>query len=152
MSNFISSNPMVNHRPDGGMGIISDFGPLMNGVLTKVELRETLPSFEDGIEDTVNYRILPGVEGLFLCIAQCTFIDVVADKDYAVVIKRNSAMGCRVWGHSTSIEDLTLTAVTAMWIGPTKYFEMFAISNSGNNLVELDSGDYKTFLQVLRLR
>lgn len=148
------------NRPTGKMYLADNQLNLGNGLQTPVDL-DTIywPGFNDGIEDIVNHRILPGRAGFYLVIAQVFFTQVVADKDYEIWIMHKT--GAAAWTvmahdrrHSRITADLACIATDIIWIGDNLVFDAFEIwaqSNSGGNTVDI-LGAAETFLCVQRLR
>lgn len=143
------------NRPNGAMFLDADQLNLVNGVSTKVLVNVICADFVDGIEDLGNNRIEPLRPGFYLCIAQVTFTDVVADKLYELKMKLGPKT-IRDFKHSRTTDDLTLRCVDVMYcMEAVERFDMWATQNSGGNTVDVKGGietQGYTFLTIQRVR
>ena len=126
----------ITNRPNGTMFLDENQLNLVSGVSTKVLIDHIVGNFIDGIEDTGNNEITPLVAGFYLCIAQVTFTEVVADKLYELKMEGGPRT---MWDrkHSRTTDDLTLRCVEVMYIQADEHLHMAAVQNSGANTVDI---------------
>ena len=140
-------------RPSGMLVLANAQLNLVNNVNTLVELDSIPGDFTDGIEDIVNHRITPGVAGEYSIVGNVKFSSVVANTRYSVNLYLNLANMVTSWVvlHSSNTDPLSFrTILPCQNFSATDYIELWAQSNSGNNLVDIDIN--YTFLAVQRVR
>ncbi len=139
-------------KPSGGMYRGSDQYDLVNNVITQVQLQNIHTGFEDGIEDTGNYRIFPGVAGLYIITAQVCFLQILADKKYEVLVRISGSTKANSYGQSSLASNLSVPTCCLRWLSNSDYVELFVRSLQGDNDADVTGGEGKTFLFVQRFR
>jgi len=139
--------------PSGKLYLSSDQLNLVSGAATDVELDTIADGFTDGVEDTVNHRITPGVAGFYDLKGMVTFKNVVADKSYYTIIKHSvSGTLVTVKGHASRSEDLSVPATVHVYLPADGYLTLQAISYAVVDTVDINSGERQTFLSIQRVR
>jgi len=134
------TQPPAFQRPSGYLYNTTLQENLVNGISTKVVLDHKNTDFTDNTEDVVNYRITPGVAGFYSIGANLTFNNVVANKHYEGCIKINEVElgGSRVVVHSSLAEEVTVViSLPSIYLSADEFVELYAISNSGDNTVDI---------------
>ena len=140
-------------KPSGKLYLGSDQLNLIDEVPTEVLLDTIGTGFTDAIENTVAHCITPGQAGYYLVLGAVMFLNVVAAKNYrsGVLVNStdyyNSPMYYAAGGVYFSVPTFDLIKLTA-----TDYVQLIAISYSGDNTVDIQSGITSTFLSVQRVR
>ena len=146
--------PPAFQKPSGGMRLANDQLNLTSGIAALVEFDRIIDDFTDGIEDTVNHRIKPGVAGFYSIVGQVGLTSVVADKLYGLHIRINP--GLRIFyktSHASLAQDIhpSLT-IPSIFISDIQYVELYAICHADVDTVDIVSADYNTFLILQRVR
>ena len=145
----------ASQRPNGHLYLGSNQLNLVNGVVTLVLLDAIPAQNTDGTENTVTHRITPGVAGFYSVVGQVMFKNCVVDKSYAAEILVNGGLIFQNWNHSSiGVNDYlcALCARPSLYLGPTDFVELHALSNSGDNTVDVVGGSAATYLELQRVR
>ncbi len=149
----ISSPPPAILKPVGKLYLSSTIYSLSGSNLHQVTLNTKQAGFDDNIEDIGNNRILPGVAGLYLIIAQISWADTVDPREYELLLKLNgSSYIGRVRSQASTDDELVLTLSTIWPLIETDYVNLFARHFDTTNVADILGGDAYTFLTMLRLR
>lgn len=108
----------------------------------------------DNISNTGTYKITPNQAGYYLIVAQVGWLSdsVVADKNYAAQIYKNTTLITSDISHASNVKGLTNLVTTVVSLnGSTDYVQMKAISQSGGDTVDIEEGKSKTYLLVARI-
>ena len=145
--------PPAFQRPSGFLFLEAQQDNLVDGVETLVILTGIPIAFTDGIEDTVNHRIITGIAGFYAIAGQVEFTEVVADKDYIVIFKLNAVVLKEAYVHSSLAANITASfSCPVMWVDAVEHLELFAISNAGVDTVDITHLGRNTFLTAQRVR
>jgi len=140
-------------RPSGKLYLGSDQLNLVHDTATLVELDTIASGFTDGIEDTANHKITPGVAGFYLITAQVRFMNLVAEKTYKAGIVVNAASYyCHNITWAGGGVYLTMPLAALVKLTATDYVRLFAESESGDDTVDIGGSQWATFLSVQRVR
>lgn len=147
---IITSPPPTILKPSGCLFLGQNQNNLPIDVWTDVELNTISSGFTDGIEDTVNHKITPGVAGLFLLIGRISFVEIIGDYEYGCAIELNGG-GTLIenWGHSSLEADLNVCCTMIHWLTNTDYIKLQAYN--GGNAATVDVKQVSG-LSVARLR
>jgi len=151
MPNIQSAAVGFNPVPGGELYLNTDQDNLVSGVPTKVELDTVNGEWTDGIEDTGNHRILPGVAGRYLVIGQVMFTNVIAGKKYEANVQRSGAQRITGYKYSSLTENLTIRISSVLILTAIQYLELWAVSNADVDTVDIKSGMSYTHLTVQRV-
>lgn len=139
--------------PAGSLYLNTQQSDLVNGAETKVELDTITSGFTDTIEDIVNSKITPAVAGLYMVIGGLTFFNQIVDKDYELLIYVSGSLRARNFGHVILVSSIFPVYIAKpLWLTKTDYVELFALSDAGENTVDIYPGKYNTFLELYRVR
>lgn len=141
--------------PCGGLHLGTDQLNLVNGSEILVELDTLLSGFTDGIEDTTNHKITPGVAGLYLISAAVIFKNIVNDKTYRLSVKDNSTRIIDAYLPSsvaTISKFVTIAEAKPVWLSAVSEIKLYACSFSGDDTVDVFGFGGHTFLTVCRMR
>jgi len=140
-------------RPTGKLYLSANQLNLVSGVITLVELDAISANFTDGIEDTANHKITPGIAGFYDVKGQVTFTSVIADKIYNVYLRLNGVTTkVGLYRHSSIAAFLTISCTVLLYLSATDYLTLFARSNAGVDTVDVLGQEIYTFLSVQRVR
>jgi len=141
--------PPAFQRPSGKMT-----GPgqlnLANSVPTKMLLDTTPAEYTDNISDPVNHRILPGVAGFYHIVGAVLFYNTITDAIYCARLYVSGVEVCSDWRHA-AVSNRNLNCqcdLPNQYLSATQYVELFAISWSGDNWVDI----HNSWLAVQRVR
>jgi len=145
--------PAAHQRPSGKLYLSVDQLDLVNDTLTLVKLNVIPGGFTDGIEDTVNHRITPGVAGFYNVIGLVTFKNTVTNCCYDSGIKVSGLLfGGFNYGHTASLWLFSSPVFALLKLDVTDYIELWARSISGDNTVDISGNAWSTYLSVQRVR
>ena len=143
----------AHQRPSGKLYLVNDQLNLVDNTWTKVALDTIAPGFTDGIEDTVNNRITPGHPGFYNIKGLVTFIHTVANCNYRARIRISNTNSYSIkYSWTGSIIRLGVPVGDLIKLTAADYVELWALSNSGDNTVDIEPGVHYTFLSVQRVR
>lgn len=140
-------------KPSGKMYLSVDQLNLQDATWTLVELDTVADNFSDGIEDTTNHKITPGVPGFYDVKGSVGFKNTIADKRYLMAVRVNGTdykVVNRIFWGLTTIADAKGSA--HLYLSATDYLELLAFSDAGVNTVDLRGLVNTTFLSVQRVR
>ena len=126
--------------------------------MTLVELDEISTGYIDGIEDLINFRITPGVAGLYIVSGQVAYENAIIDKLYRAQIYRNWGIGGsrRVAFNERYLEYAggvqNIHCYGEVWLDEDDYVELYAYNFSGVDTVDVTLGEINTFLVCQRIR
>ena len=155
----ISSPPVaLTNKPSGKLYLRNSQDDLATGTLTKVEMADVMTGFTDGIEDTVNNRITPGVAGLYTVHALVDFIHIdqgamqhlflkMNGSDYHVQKEQASAVG-------GTAEHQSMEVSIELWFDDDDYIELWVKTESSGDNVDVGghTEGQATYLEVQRVR
>lgn len=157
MTTSINPGPRIpewpHQRPSSRLYLATDQYNLVDTVPTVVKLDTISAGFTDGIEDTTLHRITPGVAGFYHITGLVTLYSFVVDKSYrsAIYISGTNWLAFNfAWPMGGTRLSLPVGGLAKL--AATDYVELVAISDSGNNMVDIIAGSYNTFLSVQRVR
>jgi len=140
-------------RPSGKLYLSAEQPNLVSGDITLVELETIAAGFADGIEDTANHKITPGVAGFYLLTGRVTFVNVVADRGYDANIRINGATyACFNYNWCGGGTRFSLPLAALVKLTATDYLELMARSVAGVDTVDVSGGLHNTFLSIQRVR
>ena len=142
----------VNHKPSGGLYLLTSQQNLVSGNSTLVNLNTVISGFSDGIEDTANKKITVTKAGLYLVQAQVTFFSVVAAKHYQIHIYKDAAGKKAGYGHSSVTDELSIPLSFFIRCAVNESILMKAISFAGVDTVDIRNGADLTFLELHYMR
>jgi len=152
MVTAITKGPAAN-RPSGRMYLSANQLNLIDDTWTVVELDAIDDGFEDGIEDTVNHWIKPGVAGWYIVMGQWQLLNDVQDKLYRAGIRTNGVKWECVATLSLSRSRPGVVRVSALIkLDANDYVQLYAMSGADVNTVDIQSGRFYTFLCLQRVR
>lgn len=94
MGQFITTPPLaVPNQPRGKLSLSANQSIAFGGGAVILQLNKIGANFSDGIEDTVNYRILPGVAGWYLFTASIIWESGQANTKYDLIVTK-SGINC----------------------------------------------------------
>jgi len=145
--------PAAHQRPSGKLYLGARQYNLVDSVVTLVEL-DTIPAgFTDGIEDTANHRITPGVAGFYDIIGNVIFLGTVPSRHFLTLVRLNGASTIiRACNQSSKLVELSVNAHALYYLSDTDYLEMNVVSYSGDNTIDIHENEEYTFLSVQRVR
>lgn len=120
-----------------------------------VELDRVPADYTDGVEDTVNHKITPGIAGYYCVVAQITYFNVVADKQYQVRIKlSNEAVFAAIGvNHVSTTEQISCIAVLpCLKMAADDFVSMYAFHEAGVGTIDIESNSNYTYLSLQRVR
>ena len=140
-------------RPSGKLYLSSDQLNLVHNTWTLVELDTISAGFTDGIEDTTNHRITPGVAAFYDVKGKVCLTNVIADRSYYAAVRINGSDWKDVdYAQAAIAELLTLRSTSHLYLSATDYLELMVISLAGVNTVDVYAGESRTCLSVQRVR
>ena len=146
--------PPAFQRPSGYLGLSGIQYDIPNETYTVVELDQIPSDFNDGIENSVNHRITPGVAGFYAISAIIAFFDLVADKRYEASIELNGSTSIQATCSQASItgnEQLSCPiSIPCYYLSATDYLELVAWHRAGVDTININPSF--TFLAVQRVR
>lgn len=141
------------NRPSGWLYLNTHQSDIATATWTIALLDAIGADFADGIEDTVNHKISPGVAGLYQIYGYGRFNQIVADKPYAIRLLLNGSTYLRErWLHGAVVNYLGLDAQIERWLSATDYVQLQVYHEAGVGTVDLYAGIHLTGLVVQRVR
>jgi len=140
-------------KPSGNMYLSVNQLNIVHGTWTRVLLNAITSGFTDGIEDTTNHKITPGVAGYYAVFGNLTFTEVVATKDYYAGLKFNGTTFVRVSAvHSSVPYFVAILVYGHFYLTDTDYIELYCFHRAGVNTVDIVGSADNTFMSVQRVR
>lgn len=127
----------------------ADQDDLDDGVWEKVNLDQE--SYDIGADfDTAAYKFVVPTTGYYLVTGQVIFeaTDLVADKGYSVAIYKNAAQIIWATTHASHAATLSVIVTDIVYLAAADDIELYALSDSGDNAVDIESGEDQTFLAI----
>lgn len=120
---------------------------LTNGTWTKVLL--DTESYDIGDDfDTDNNKFIAPVTGYYVISGQVAFMNVIANKRYAIAIRKNATSICEQTVY-TGIVGHTYSAVSdIIYLSTNDEVTLYAISLAGVNTVDIGAGSHLTYLAI----
>jgi len=142
------------HRTSGGMFLDPEMLNITSGVITKILFDDIIPGYTDGIEDTVNNRLVPGVPGSYLICGQISYTEIVPTKNYELKLQENGVIIHQMYEHSSIIlGELTLCFAKIIIVNlDTDFYELYARQNTGVDTIDIENGIHYTYLMMQRIR
>lgn len=127
---------------------------LVDTVPTLILLDTIATDFNDGIEDVINHRITPGVAGFYYVSAQALLINLVADKQYTLVVEQSGGDQVEDTRQASLIANLTLKIDYLCYLAFDEHLELWVTSYAGANTVDVygQAVNMATSLSVQRVR
>jgi len=127
----------------------SDQNDLADGVWTKVLLNAESYDLGSNFTIATNTFITP-ITGIYRITGQVEFedTDLVADKNYGVAIYAAGATIATNYQHSSLVATLSGAVPTLAKLDESVAITLYAVSNSGDGAVDINSGAAKTFLEI----
>ena len=118
---------------------------LTNNTPTKVNLDAEV--YDTGSNFSGGTFTIP-VTGLYLVSGKVTFINVIANKSYRVDLYINGASNCVFMSHSGLADTLVVGGATIFSLSATNTLELYAVSISGGNTVDIQPGVIYTSMDI----
>ena len=115
---------------------------------TKVPLNTVTYQNEKVKFDTTNNRFLCPSSGYILIVGQIYFVDVTADKNYAVGIYKNGVVVTRSEAQSSYMETVMPQATDINKVDKGDYLELYGWQNSGVDETMCGGNDKYTFMSL----
>lgn len=156
MSSILSA-PSSILKPSGGLYLNTLQVGIPNWTETLVLLDTIMTGFEDGIEDTGNRKITPGVAGLYLISARIAYRQLTAGNNYAQMIvyvngTTKISYPYKQIADGASTSNLSIYDSVLWWLNSTDYLTLVAIHDCGNADPDVMPGIEFTYLQAQLLR
>lgn len=142
-------------RPSGELGLGTNQLNIVSGTPTTVLIDTIAAGFADGIEDTGNNRITPGVPGWYLIVGRIRWSSVPAATNLVAMVRRNGSTVVVQNQNENSVGGSGLPVQCSKVIKVAQvsdYFELRGLQNSGVNTPDIDGQEEETFLAVQRVR
>ena len=137
--------------PAGRLSLGIKQNNLPTGVWTKVELDVIGTGFTDGIEDTDNHRITPGVEGLYLIIFQLHSTPA-APVDTSVAVYKNGAFEILRRDTVSYSSSTHIDGSDVVYLDDDDYIELYAKLSVVGDSGDIINGNHQTYLVVQRIQ
>jgi hypothetical protein len=119
---------------------------LVNTTPTKVTL--DAETYDVGANFASNKFTAP-FNGYYHITGTIEFVNAVADKGYVASIYVNNAAVANAWSTNGGYTTACAATVTdTVYLAATDYVELFAISYSGDNTVDINNGSANTYLSI----
>lgn len=142
----------TNHKPSGGLYLTGSQDNIQTIAPEKVLLATVSPDFADGIEDTANNRITPGVAGWYWVIAQLVMNSTVADSVYSAMIKKSGTEVKTGPAQASKVGQVTILLMGLLKFSITDYVELWVDNRGGAGTEDVAGTDKYTYLVVQRIR
>lgn len=148
----IGSPPAI-LKPTGRLYLNTEQSNIPTGTQTLVNLDTIDSDFTDGIEDTVNHKITPGVAGFYLIVASVYWSVTVSGKDYYAYIKRSgSYTAAFAKSQADHTGEVSNVVATIDYLSDSDYIELTVGHNAGVDTPDIKAGLQYTSLALQRLR
>lgn len=127
----------------------ADQDDLADGVWTKVDLDQE--SYDIGADFNVaTYKFVVPTTGYYLVVGQVVFeaTDLVVDKAYSVAIYKGGALIIQAATHASHAATLSVIVTDIVYLAAADEIELYALSDSGDAAVDIESGETFTFLAI----
>ena len=151
---------LVTQAPNGRIYLNNQQLNIPNSAQTTILLDTVDPLFTDGIEDTVNHKITPGIAGWYLYTASICWNSVIDQKRYDLEVLRTGAIGvgadsfCASGGIGVPDGNFNnyrkVTDVIYLTAAQSLYLVAYHVD--GTNNPDIKPGKTLTFLTVQRVR
>lgn len=152
MGNQQSSAGGFSPIPSGGLYLNGAQNNVSNVGLVKVTLDMVSADFTDGIEDTANNKITPGVAGWYLIAAQVVFSNTVVDKKYSAFLKVSGSSKRMNYVQASQIAQLSLPLMALLKLSNTDYIDLWVDNRDGDGAEDLLTSQKYTYLFVQKVR
>ena len=131
----------------------ADQDNLTNGTWTRVLLNAETFDVGDNFSIANSSFTVP-ITGYYQINASVFFeaADLVADKHYYAQVRRDTSPIFNVYSHAAISQPLVLNGSDIFYLTAGQEVSLWAMSNSGDNAVDIDSGETETFLTIQLVR
>jgi len=126
----------------------ADQEDIAHDTLTKVELNAKEYDPEGYFDSAVNYRFTAPCPGFYQVNASIRYANVVADKRYDCVVRRNGFTRITGIAHTALVHDLTVGASQRIYLAEGDYVELWAYHTAGVGTVDILKDINNTFMSI----
>ena len=148
------TRPPAYQKPTSFMALSAPVNNVTDATDFKVPL--DVKSYNDGIEDLINNRIVINRTGYYSVLGSVEFYNVIADKRYTCKLKVNGSTFREVVLHATpswvSPHLIVSASRNSRLFDVNDYIELFARHDSGVSTIDISNSWHGTFLNLQRVR